>query len=228
VTFGEASESIRSIAIASQDLLTSIETITDQLTQASATAATATGEAKSTDGEIAGLAISAEQIGEVISLIKQIASRTNLLALNATIEAARAGEAGRGFSVVASEVKSLAIQTARATEDIAKQVQGAQSSSLAAVAAIRRITARIEEIDAAAATVANSVTSQSVATQDISKNISAAAKGASKVAAVLREASEATRTAERSAEAVLGASESVSSSVSELRSQVERFLVRVA
>jgi NO-binding membrane sensor protein with MHYT domain len=227
-TFEQASGSIRSIAAAAHQLLGSIETINGQLAHATATAAAATSEAKNTDGEIAGLAVGAEQIGEVVGLIKQIAAQTNLLALNATIEAARAGEAGRGFSVVASEVKSLAVQTARATEDIAKHIQGAQNSSRAAVGAIRRITTRMEEIDLAASAAAGSVASQSIATEEISQNISAAAEGASKVSAVLSEVSEATRTAARSAEAVLGASESVSNSVSQLRAQVEQFLTRVA
>jgi methyl-accepting chemotaxis protein len=125
-------------------------------------------------------------------------------------------------------VKSLAVQTARATEDIAKHIQGAQNSSRAAVDAVRRISARMQEIDVAATTAAQSVASQSLATEEISQNISAAADGASKVSSVLSEVSEATHAAETTAEVVLRASEAVRSSVADLRAQVEQFLSRVA
>jgi methyl-accepting chemotaxis protein len=226
-TFEQASASVRSIAAAAQELLASIETISGQLTQTTTTAAEASIEARNTNGQIAELAAGAEQIGVVVSMIKTIAAQTNLLALNATIEAARAGDAGRGFSVVASEVKTLAVQTARATEDIAKHIHGTQNSSRSAVEAIRRITARMLEIDAAASTAASSVQSQSVATEEISQNISAAAEGATMVSAVLIDVSKATQVAERSAEIVLGASDSVSRSVLDLRNHVEQFLTRV-
>jgi methyl-accepting chemotaxis protein len=183
-----------SIASSAQELLASIKTISGQLTQATPIAAAATGEAKNTDGEVAGLAAGAEQIGEVVALIKQIAAQINLLALNATIKAARAGEAGRFFSVVR----------------------------------FRRITTRMQEIDVAAATAANSVASQSITTEEISHNISAAAGGVSKVSAALREVAEVTRAAAHTAEVVLRASGGVRGSVAELQARVERFLTRVA
>ncbi|MGB6345579.1 MAG: methyl-accepting chemotaxis protein [Xanthobacteraceae bacterium] len=227
-SFEEATANIGVVASAVRELSMSITGMSAQIGQTSAIAAVATQEAQATDGEMAGLASGAERIGEVVELIKSIAAQTNLLALNATIEAARAGEAGRGFAVVASEVKALAVQTARATEDIAKHVEAAQSSTGVAVSTIRRITTRMQEIDKSAAQVASVIAHQSMATEEISHNIFAASDGASQVADVLGEVSGATQDARNSAEIVLCASDAVASTVVELRRKVEEFLGRVA
>ena len=142
--FNEASANVETAAVAAEELSHSIAEISRQLTHTSDIVRLATEEARSTDGEIAGLAAGAQKIGDVVKLIRDIAGQTNLLALNATIEAARAGEAGRGFAVVASEVKSLAVQTAKATEDIASHILAVQKSTGGAVEAIRKIAARMQ------------------------------------------------------------------------------------
>ena len=127
--FHEASANVETAAVAADELSSSISEISRQLTHTSNVVGLATTEARSTDGEIGGLAEGAQKIGDVVKLIRSIAGQTNLLALNATIEAARAGEAGKGFAVVASEVKSLAVQTAKATEDIANHILAVQDST---------------------------------------------------------------------------------------------------
>ena len=226
--FHEASANVETAAVAADELSHSIAEISRQLTHTSNIVELATGEARSTDDEIAGLAQGAQKIGDVIKLIRDIAGQTNLLALNATIEAARAGDAGRGFAVVASEVKSLAVQTAKATEDIAAHILGVQNSTAGAVEAIRQIVARMQEINRFTSAVAVAVEQQNAATGEISHNVAGAAKGTGHVVAVLSEVSGAATETRASAGVVRDASQTVESAVSNLRLEVEDFLTKVA
>jgi len=226
--FHEASANVETAAIAADELSHSIAEISRQLTHTTGIVELATGEARATDSEIAGLAQGAQRIGDVVKLIRDIAGQTNLLALNATIEAARAGEAGRGFAVVASEVKSLAVQTAKATEDIANHILGVQDSTAGAVDAIRQIAARMQEINQYTAGVAAAVEQQNAATGEISHNVASAAQGTGHVVEVLGEVSGAATETRASAEVVRDASETVETAVAELRLEVEDFLTKVA
>ena len=140
----EASSNVSTVAGSAEELSASIAEINSQLAQTTALVASAVDKAKASNGEYAGLALAAEKIGDVVKLIRNIAGQTNLLALNATIEAARAGEAGRGFAVVAAEVKSLAVETAKATEEIARHILAVQQSTGSAVEAVHGI----EELNA--------------------------------------------------------------------------------
>jgi methyl-accepting chemotaxis protein len=226
--FHEASANVETAAVAANELSHSIAEISRQLTQTSNIVGLATGEARATDGEIAGLAEGAQKIGDVIKLIRNIAGQTNLLALNATIEAARAGEAGRGFAVVASEVKSLAVQTAKATEEIANHILGVQNSTSSAVDAIRQIAARMQEINQYTSAVAAAVEQQNSATGEISHNVASAAEGTGHVVAVLGDVAGAATETRASAEVVRDASETVETAVANLRLEVEDFLAKVA
>jgi methyl-accepting chemotaxis protein len=226
--FNETASSVNAVAVAANELSASIEEIGNQLNHPVDVVRIAALDADSTDAEIAELSNGAEKIGQVVDLIRAIASQTNLLALNATIEAARAGEAGRGFSVVASEVKSLAVQTAKATEEIAKYILDVQNSTASAVATIQRIAERMREINKYTNVVSASVAQQGSATEEISRNVTSAAHGTSLVSSVLGEVAGATTEARGTAEIVLDASENVEKSVANLYSQVERFLVKVA
>ena len=172
----DASTNVTTAATATDELSNSIGEISRQLDQTTEVVRMAASEAEATNAQITGLAEAAQKIGDVVELIRNIAGQTNLLALNATIEAARAGEAGRGFSVVASEVKSLAVQTAKATEDISAQILSVQDSTGSAVAAIQRITERMREIDRAASAVSVSVDQQKAATSEIAHSVSSAAE----------------------------------------------------
>ena len=226
--FNEASANVETAAVAADELSRSIAEISRQLIHTSNVVGIATSEARSTDGEIAGLASGAQKIGDVIKLIRDIAGQTNLLALNATIEAARAGEAGKGFAVVASEVKSLAVQTAKATEEIASHILAVQNSTGGAVEAIRQIAARMQEINEYTTGVAAAVEQQNSATEEISHNVASAADGTGHVVAVLGEVAGAATETRSSAEVVRDASQSAESAVANLRLEVEDFLAKVA
>ncbi len=223
-----ASENVEVAANATEEMARSILDIDQQLSQAANLVGDAVVEAETTNKEIMVLADAAQKIGDVIKLIQDIAQQTNLLALNATIEAARAGQAGRGFAVVASEVKALAVQTAKATEDIAEQIQAVQASSESAVNAIQRITKRMKDINEHTASIAASVGQQSAVTSEISQNVTKAAKGAKVVTAVLDQVANAVTKTNHSAGTVLTASQSVQDAARALQAKVEDFLKKVA
>lgn len=174
---GQAAGNVRTVAAATTDLSTSIAEINRHLTQSGEMSRNAVGMVERANATVEGLSSAAGRIGDVVSLIHDIASRTNLLALNATIEAARAGEAGKGFAIVASEVKTLSNQTARATEEISNQITQIQTSTDGTVAAIREIGSIIVAIDGIVATIAQAAEQQSVATADITRNVREATQG---------------------------------------------------
>jgi len=187
----QVSRSVQTVATGTEEMSASIREIAKSMADASRVAASAVVMAESTDRTIAQLGLSSQEIGKVVKVITSIAEQTNLLALNATIEAARAGEAGKGFAVVANEVKELAKETARATEDIGQKIAAIQSDADGAVAAIREISGIIGQINDIQSTIASAVEEQSATTSEIGRNIAEAAKGSNEIAGNIAAVAEA-------------------------------------
>ncbi|HTY67061.1 MAG TPA: methyl-accepting chemotaxis protein [Alphaproteobacteria bacterium] len=223
----QASSNVQTVAAAAEELAASVSEIGRQVSQAAKVAADAAARAASTNESVQSLAAAAQKIGDVVKLINDIAGQTNLLALNATIEAARAGEAGKGFAVVASEVKSLATQTAKATEDIAAQVAAIQSSTGTAVTAIREIGTVIGQVNEISTTIAAAVEEQGAATQEIARNAQEAAKGTTEVSSNISGVKSSADETGRAAADVLGAAKQMSAQCDDLRTQVDAFLQKI-
>ncbi len=223
----EASTSVSTVAAATEELASSVAEIGRQVGHSAEVAEAAVGKAQQTTEMVSGLAAAAEKIGDVLRLIDAIASQTNLLALNATIEAARAGEAGRGFAVVAAEVKELASQTAKATEEIAGQVNAIQSATGECVHAIDGISQTIREISSVATAIAAAVEEQDSATREIARSVQQVAAGTSQVAQNVNGASHAADQSRRLADNVTTAASDLGGHANDMARSIDTFLSRL-
>ena len=223
----EAATNVNTVAAAAEELGSSVQEIGRQVQGSAHLAQAAVGEADQTAHLVQALSQNAARIGDMVGMISGIAGQTNLLALNATIEAARAGAAGRGFAVVASEVKALAEQTAKATEEIARQIGEVQGVTAQAVTAIGGITGRIREIDGVATSIAAAVEQQGAATQEIVRNVAQASTGAGEVTGNIAGVAQASEETGAAAGQVLSAASELSRQSEHLRAEVARFLATV-
>lgn len=224
----EASSNVRDIASAADELSTSVNEIDRQVAQSNAIATKAVSEAGRTNLAVKELDEAAARIGDVVKLITDIAEQTNLLALNATIEAARAGEAGRGFAVVAGEVKALAGQTSRATEEIGAQIAGMQRATVRSIEAITAIEHTIREIGNISGAIAAAVTEQGAATNEIARSVEIAARRTVETAEEVNLVGAATEDTRASAGAVKSVADDLGQVAGRIRSQVDQFFERLS
>ncbi|MFL6023594.1 MAG: methyl-accepting chemotaxis protein [Marmoricola sp.] len=221
----QVSASIQTVATAAEEMTASIREIAKNATEAATVATGAVSVASSAQGTVASLGESSAEIGQVIKVITSIAQQTNLLALNATIEAARAGDAGKGFAVVANEVKELAKETARATEDIGQKIEAIQSDTQGAVAAIAEISEVIGRINDIQTTIASAVEEQTATTNEIARSVTEAAAGANGIAEDVTQVASAAEDTRQGAQNTLQSATDLSGMAAELKGLVEKFTV---
>ena len=226
-TMKEANSGATAAAAASDEFSLSINEISRQATSSSELARLASDATAEADTTISELSASAEEVGQIVELIQSIAQRTNLLALNASIEAARGGEAGRGFAVVASEVKELAMQTSRATEEIAQQITKMQDTTGASVSALRSIAGQVRQLETTAVSIASAVDQQSVAGQDLARSIDLAARGTERVSDHIEDVRELSLSTGAAASQVLSSATDLEEQAMTLSEQVDAFLKQV-
>ena len=227
VSSEDASANVRDIASVAEELAASVHEINRQVTESNNIATRAIGETERTNATVTELNQAAGRIGDVVRLITDIAEQTNLLALNATIEAARAGEAGRGFSVVAGEVKALAGQTARATEDITTQIAAMQQATTRSIEAVGAIDRTIRSIGEITSTIAAAVTEQGAATQEIARSAEIAARRTGETAGEVERVGGATAATRESASAVQSVAGDLGKVAVRLRGQVDQFFSKL-
>jgi methyl-accepting chemotaxis protein len=218
---------MQSVAAATEELSASVNEIGRRVRESNDIAVAAVRQAEETDDRIGKLSKAAQQIGDVVKLITAIAEQTNLLALNATIEAARAGEAGRGFAVVASEVKSLASQTAKATDEISGHISGMQGATQESVTAIKEIGGTIGKISEIASTIASAVEEQGSATQEIARSVQNVAKGTQAASDNVMQVNRGATETGSASEEVLNSARSLSSESTRLREELDRFMANI-
>jgi methyl-accepting chemotaxis protein len=223
----EASSNMQSVATATEELSTSVDEIGRQVRDSNRIAEAAVLQAQQTDGRIGKLSRAAQEIGDVVKLITAIAEQTNLLALNATIEAARAGEAGRGFAVVAAEVKSLASQTAKATDEISSHIAGMQGATQESVAAIKEIGGTIAQISNIASSIASAVEQQGAATQEIARSVQNVAQGTHEAAANIMQVNRNATETGSASEEVLDSAKTLATESARLREELGRFMANI-
>jgi methyl-accepting chemotaxis protein len=223
----QASSNVHSVAASTDEMSSSVSEISRQVQESSRIAHAAVEQAQKTDARINALSQAANRIGDVVKLITAVAEQTNLLALNATIEAARAGEAGKGFAVVAQEVKALASQTAKATDEISSQIAGMQSETNLAVSAIKEIGSTIGRISEISSTIAAAVEEQGAATHEIARNVQQAAAGTAQVATNITDVNRGAGETGSASTQVLASAQSLAKESTMLRTEVDKFLTTV-